>query len=119
MKFVRKEEVKTEDDVVRFLPDKTDFERKVLVATFGIPYGKVSTYKRIAEKIGKPRAYRAVANALHKNPLHPIVPCHRVVRSDGKFGGEIKAAQSRRKLVKEEGVPIENDAVKISGNVLY
>ena len=116
---MRKEEIKTEEDVVRFLSDKTEFEKKVLVATFKIPRGKISTYKRIAEKIGKPRAYRAVANALHKNPLHPVVPCHRVVRSDGRFGGERKAAESRRKLVEEEGVPIENGTVRISNKVLY
>lgn len=116
---MRKEEVKTEEDVVRFLSNKTEFERKVLVATYRIPHGKVSTYKRIAEKIGKPKAYRAVANALHKNPLHPIVPCHRVVRSDGRFGGEMKAAESRRKLVEKEGVPLKNDQVKINEKILY
>lgn len=119
VKSMRKEEVKTEKDVVRFLSDKTEFERKVLVATFRIPTGKISTYKRIAEKIGNPRAYRAVANALHKNPLAPIVPCHRVIRSDGKFGGESKDAESRRKLVGQEGVPLKNDQVKINDRILY
>jgi methylated-DNA-[protein]-cysteine S-methyltransferase len=116
---MRKEDVKTEEDVIRFLSDKTEFERKVLVATYRIPRGKVSTYKRIAEKIGKPKAYRAVANALHKNPLYPTVPCHRVVRSDGKFGGEKNAAASRRKDVEKEGVPIQNGAVKLRENVLH
>jgi len=116
---MRKEDVKTEEDVIRFLSGKTEFERKVLVATFKIPCGKVSTYKRISEKVGKPRAYRAAANALHKNPLHPIVPCHRVVRSDGKFGGEKRAAAQRRKLVEREGVPIENDRVRMNDRVLY
>lgn len=116
---MRKEEVKTEEDVIRFLSNKTEFERNVLVATFRIPRGKVSTYKRIAGKIGKPRAYRAAANALHKNPLHPIVPCHRVVRSDGKFGGEKKAAASRRSQVQKEGVPIENGRVRMTEKVLY
>jgi methylated-DNA-[protein]-cysteine S-methyltransferase len=116
---MKKSEVKTEEDVIRFLSHKTTFERTVLVATFKIPKGKVSTYKRIAEKIGKPKAHRAVANALHKNPLHPIVPCHRVVRSDGRFGGEKKAAQSRMKLVKEEGVPIENSKVVLSKQILF
>jgi len=77
-------------DVINFLSNKTEFERAVLVATFKIPKGKVSTYKRIAQKIGRPHAYRAVGNALHKNPLAPIVPCHRVVASDGRFGGEKK-----------------------------
>jgi len=114
-----KDAIRNEEDVRRFLPDKTEFEKKVLVATFKIPCGKVSTYKRIAEKVGKPRAYRAVANALHKNPLHPIVPCHRVVRSDGRFGGEKSAAASRRKLVEKECVPIENGRVKMSGDILF
>ena len=114
-----KDAVKTEEDVRRFLSDKTEFEKEVLVTTFKIPRGKISTYKRIAEKVGKPHAYRAVANALHKNPLHPVVPCHRVVRSDGRFGGEKNAADSRRKLVEKEGVPIENGRVKISGEIIF
>ena len=116
---MNKDAVKTEEDVRRFLSDKTKFEKEVLVATFKIPQGKVSTYKRIAQKVGKPRAHRAVANALHKNPLHPVVPCHRVVRTDGKFGGEKNAATSRRKLVEKEGVPIENGKVKLSDEILY
>jgi methylated-DNA-[protein]-cysteine S-methyltransferase len=116
---MKKDEVKTEEDVIRFLSDKTEFERDVLVATFKIPKGKVSTYKRIAEKVGRPQAHRAVANALHKNPLHPIVPCHRVVRSDGGFGGEKKAAESRRKLVQKEGVPFKKYKVKIGDEILF
>lgn len=111
--------IKTEEDVLRCLSDKTKFEKDVLVATFKIPRGKVSTYRRIAEKVGRPHACRAVANALHKNPLHPIVPCHRVVRSDGGFGGEKHAAESRRKLVEKEGVPIENGKVKINDKILF
>ncbi len=116
---MRKDDVKTEEDVKRFLSRKTEFERNVLVATFRIPRGKISTYKRIAAKIGKPRAYRAVANALHKNPLHPIVPCHRVVRSDGGFGGEMKDAAARRKLVEDEGIPVKNGKVRINGRILF
>jgi O-6-methylguanine DNA methyltransferase len=122
VRSMKREDVKTAKDVVRFLSEharKTEFEKKVLVATFRIPTGKVSTYKRIAEKAGYPRAYRAVANALHRNPLAPIVPCHRVVRSDGKFGGEGKDAESRRKLVGQEGVPLKNDSVKINEKILY
>jgi methylated-DNA-[protein]-cysteine S-methyltransferase len=116
---LRKSDVKNEEDVKRFLSDKTEFEREVLVATFRIPLGKVSTYKRIAEKVGRPRAYRAAANALHKNPLCPIVPCHRVVKSDGGFGGDEVNAESRRKRVKEEGVPIQDGKVKMSKQILY
>jgi len=112
-------EIKTEDDVRRALSDKTEFEKEVLVATFKIPRGKVSTYGRIAKKISKPHAYRAVANALHKNPLHPVVPCHRVVCSDGRFGGPKQRADGRRKLCEQEGIPIKNNAVKISKEILF
>jgi len=116
---MKKDEIRTEEDVARFLSHWTEFERKILIATFKIPTGKVSTYKRIAKKVGKPRAYRAVANALHKNPLHPIVPCHRVIRSDGKFGGEKKEAESRKELVAKEGIRIEKDKVKLTDEILY
>lgn len=116
---MNKNSIKTEEDVIHFLFNKTEFERRVLVATFKIPKGKISTYKRIAEKAGRPRAYRAVANALKKNPLHPVVPCHRVVRSDGRFGGEEKRAETRRELVEKEGIPIENGRIKISEAILF
>ncbi len=112
-------DIRTEQDVIRHLSGKTEFEKKVLVATFKIPRGKVSTYKRIAKKIGKPRAYRAVATALRKNPLHPVVPCHRVIRSDGRFGGEKKRAESRRKLVQDEGVPIKSGKVRLNEEILF
>jgi len=111
--------IKTERDVIEALKYKTQFERDVLVAAFKIPKGKVSTYKRIAEKIGKPKAYRAVANALHKNPLWPVVPCHRVICSDGSFGGPEKAADDRRRTVAKEGITIKNGKVKISTEIIW
>ena len=110
--------IKTEKEVIEALKSKTKFERDVLLATFRIPKGKVSTYKRIAEKIGRPKAYRAVANALHKNPLWPIVPCHRVVCSDGTFSGPKKGADARRNTVAKEGIPIENGKVKVSNEII-
>ena len=111
--------IKTEKDVIDALKQKTQFERDVLVATFRIPEGKISTYKRIAAKIGKPKAYRAVANALHKNPLCPVVPCHRVVCSDGSFGGPKKSADERRNTVTKEGVPFKNGKVKVTNEILF
>jgi methylated-DNA-[protein]-cysteine S-methyltransferase len=65
----------------------TDFQKKVWQELTKIPKGKVITYKELARKIGKPRAVRAVANAVGANPYAPMIPCHRVVRSDGKPGG--------------------------------
>jgi O-6-methylguanine DNA methyltransferase len=116
---MKKKEIKTEEDVIRFLSDRTEFEKAVLVTTFRIPNGKVSTYGRIAKRIGRPRAYRAVGNALHKNPLAPIVPCHRVVKADGSFGGEKQAAASRRKALQKEGIPIEEGKVKMRNDILF
>jgi len=117
--IMEKKHIKSKEDVVRRLADKTEFERDVLVTTFEIPKGKVSTYKRMAEKIGKPRAYRAVGNALHKNPLAPVVPCHRVVRSDGRIAGEQESIEARRRLLEQEGIPLDGNRVKLSKDIIY
>jgi len=65
------------------------------------------TYKQVAESAGKPRAYRAVGNILNKN-TNPKIPCHRVVRSDGKIGGYNRGAEIKESLLKKEGVIIRN-----------
>ena len=62
-----------------------------------IPKGKTITYKELAMKIGKPKAYRAVANACAKNPLLETIPCHRVIRGDGKMGGYKGEKRNRKK----------------------
>jgi len=63
------------------------FSREVLTACREIEFGKRITYAGLAEKAGRPAASRAVGNALAKNPLPLIIPCHRVLRTDGKMGG--------------------------------
>ena len=65
----------------------TEFQIEVGEEISKIPYGETRTYKDLAIAIGKPRSFRAVANACGKNPYPPIIPCHRVVRTDGKLGG--------------------------------
>ncbi|MDP3640290.1 MAG: MGMT family protein [Nanoarchaeota archaeon] len=65
---------------------ETEFERKVYALCRKIPEGKVTTYKSIAEALGT-KAYRAVGQALKKNPYAPQVPCHRVIATDGSLGG--------------------------------
>ena len=65
----------------------TSFQQKVWKEIAKIPKGKVVTYKELARKIGKPKAVRAVGNAVGANPLPVTIPCHRVVRSDGSLGG--------------------------------
>ena len=63
------------------------FYRKVWLACADIPEGKTLTYGQLAARIGHPRAARAVGSALAKNPFAPVIPCHRVIRKDGKMGG--------------------------------
>ncbi|MBI3600151.1 MAG: methylated-DNA--[protein]-cysteine S-methyltransferase, partial [Nitrospinae bacterium] len=65
----------------------TDFQRKVYKVTRNIHYGEVKTYKWIAERLKMPDAARAVGNALSRNPIPLIIPCHRVIRGDGRMGG--------------------------------
>lgn len=64
----------------------TEFEKLVWLETLKIPYAKVITYKELAERIARPKAYRAVANALRKNRLPLLIPCHRVISSTGVGG---------------------------------
>lgn len=64
----------------------TDFQKKILKELCKIPYGQTRSYAEIAFAIGKPKAVRAVASAIAKNKLLIIIPCHRVIRSNGKIG---------------------------------
>lgn len=82
----------------------TAFEKAVYRAILDIPPGEVCTYKAVAEAIGAPKAYRAVGNALHRNPYAVIVPCHRVIRSDGSPGGYAKGREAKKRLLRKEGV---------------
>ena len=65
----------------------TDFEWQVLRAVLAIPLGETRSYQWVANKIGRPKAARAVGQALRKNPYPLIIPCHRVVKLDGGLGG--------------------------------
>ncbi len=69
------------------LDSYTNFQRKILKTVREIPYGEIRSYKEAAEAAGYPRAYRAVGNTMRNNPLPLIVPCHRVIKSDGSLGG--------------------------------
>ena len=89
----------------------TKFEEKVYKETAKIPKGRVRSYKYIAARIGKPKAYRAVANALGKNPFAPGVPCHRVIKSDGTIGGFSSGIAMKKKLLRAEGLTITGDTV--------
>ena len=83
----------------------TKFQISVWQEIKKIPKGQTKTYKDIAVALKKPKSSRAVANACGKNPLLIEIPCHRVIRSDGKLGGYSGKGgmKQKRKLLKEEG----------------
>ncbi|CUS80564.1 methylated-DNA-[protein]-cysteine S-methyltransferase [Candidatus Kryptonium thompsonii] len=81
----------------------TDFQKKVWRETMKIPYGNTITYSALARRIHKPNSYRAVANALGANPLPIIVPCHRVIASDGSLGGYTGGVKIKEFLLGLEG----------------
>ena len=82
----------------------TEFQLKVWRALLTIPRGQTISYKELAKKIGNPKAFRAVANACGANPLLKIIPCHRVIASDGSIGGFSAGLKLKRALLKSEGV---------------
>ncbi|MFQ6053486.1 MAG: methylated-DNA--[protein]-cysteine S-methyltransferase [Candidatus Bathyarchaeia archaeon] len=82
----------------------TDFQKAVWRGIHEIPYGRLSSYGRLAARIGRPRAARAVGNACGANPLAIVIPCHRVVRSDGSIGGFGGSPELKRYLLNLEGV---------------
>ena len=87
------------------LKNGTKFEIKVWNSISKIPRGEVRTYKELAIQINRPKSARAVANACGKNPYPVKIPCHRVIRSDGKLGGYSGkgGTKTKRKLLKNEG----------------
>lgn len=80
------------------------FQKSVLLFERKIPHGRVSTYGRLAMKIGRPCAARAVGQALARNPFPIIIPCHRAIRSDGSLGGFSGGIKLKRKLLELEGI---------------
>lgn len=77
----------------------TEFQRKCWNALLRIPYGKTRSYAEIAREVGSPRAFRAVGQANHNNPIPIIVPCHRVITSSGTLGGYGGGLDVKRKLL--------------------
>ena len=117
----------TSEDIIRFLDGRdvrfnlglvaleecSSFQRRVLLAEYGIPRGYVSTYRRIAEHVGSPGGSRAVGGALSGNPFPIIIPCHRAVRSDGGLGGFQGGLEMKKRLLAMEGVGLTRNKVNM------
>jgi len=80
----------------------THFQQAVYRVVCTIPKGQTRSYQWVARRIGHPSAARAVGTALHHNPFAPLVPCHRVVRSDGSLGGFAGGVAKKRRLLSAE-----------------
>lgn len=82
----------------------TEFQHKVWLALKDIPYGETRSYKWIAERAGNPKAIRAAGQALKKNPLPIILPCHRIIASDGSTGGFSCGVSIKKRLLMHEAI---------------
>jgi O-6-methylguanine DNA methyltransferase len=85
-------------DIIEKMKNYPDFYAKVWKACFKISAGKTLTYSQLAKNIRAPKAARAVGTALSKNPFAPTIPCHRVIRTDGKMGGYSATGGIKKKL---------------------
>ncbi len=90
----------------------TSFQKKVYTVVKRIPFGETRSYTWVADKVGRPRAARAVGTALRKNPFTIVVPCHRVVHSDGSSGEYALGSDLKKRLLGIER-HAERDKVKI------
>jgi O-6-methylguanine DNA methyltransferase len=84
----------------------TPFQLKVWRKMVDIPYGETRSYRWLAEQIGQPSAYRAVGQASSANPLPIIIPCHRVIKTNGQLGGYTAGPHTKITLLKQEGLQI-------------
>ncbi len=89
---------------LRRLPVGTPFQRRVWSALSGLRFGQTVSYAEIARRAGRPRAVRAAANAVGDNPLCLVIPCHRVIASDGSLGGYAFGLRIKQRLLNLEGV---------------
>lgn len=111
-------------DVVNFSIAELDFEgvdgfeRRVLFADFAIPRGRVMTYGGLAAKVGVPGGARAVGNVMAGNPFPLVIPCHRVIRSDGSLGGFGGGLPLKRALLEMEGVAFDKKGRVQSAHIL-
>ncbi len=101
-------------DIPLDVADRPVFDRRVLLAVRDVPWGRTASYGEIARRVGTPRAARAVGGAVGRNPIALLVPCHRIIASDGTLGGyggegpldRADALERKRALLRREGVTV-------------
>jgi methylated-DNA-[protein]-cysteine S-methyltransferase len=97
----------------------TPFQKRVLLADHAIPRGRVSTYQLIARHLKLKNGARAVGTVLAANPFPIVIPCHRVVRSEGSLGGYQGGLKMKRALLEMEGIPFRDTGQVATGDFFY
>ena len=92
---------------------KKTFNEKCYSILRRVPKGKITTYQELAHAL-KTRAYRAVGNAMRRNPYAPLVPCHRVIKSNGEIGGFASGTKKKIEMLKKEGIVIINERIDLN-----
>ena len=98
--------------------DEKSFSEKCYFLLKKVPEGKITTYKEFARSL-KTKAYRAVGNAMNRNPYAPEVPCHRVVKSNGEIGGFASGTKKKIEILKKEGIEIKDNKVESMKKYLH
>lgn len=87
---------------VAIAPESTDFQKKIWKEISRVPSGRTISYRELAKRTGRPKAIRAAASACGKNPIVILLPCHRIIASNGGFGGYSGGIERKKKLLKLE-----------------
>lgn len=94
---------------VPLAPSGTPFQKEVWTALQRVPYGTICSYKELAFAAGHPTAHRAVGTAVGRNPLAILIPCHRVIRSDGSMGNYTGGVHLKASLLEIEGIRLHGE----------
>ena len=95
------------------------FDKKIYKKLLEVPKGKITTYGELAKAVGLKNGQRAVGKIMNKNPYPVIIPCHRVVKSDGKVGGYAYGEEIKSDMLTREGIVIKNGKILDLENTIY
>lgn len=96
-----------------------NLEKKIYKKLLEVPRGKITTYGELANAVGLKNGQRAVGKIMNKNPYPVIIPCHRVVMSDGKIGGYAYGEHIKAKMLNDEGVKIKDGKILDWEDIVY
>lgn len=96
-----------------------NFDKKVYKKLLEVPKGKITTYSQLAKAIGLPNGQRSIGRIMNNNPYPVIIPCHRVVNSNGKIGGYAFGQDVKTNMLAKEGIKIKNGKILNFGKTIY